>query len=59
VAGVVSAASSYDYYNGYPNYGPAGYPYAGVASEPSCSLLIRRIVEPSGRVVIRRQHLCP
>ena len=56
-------AASYGYYdNPYsyaasPYYG--AYPYYSSYHEPFCPLLIRRVVGPNKRVVIRRQYLCP
>jgi hypothetical protein len=56
-------AASYGYYDypylyaASPYYG--GYPYPTSSYEPSCPLLIRRVVGPNKRVVIRRRYLCP
>jgi hypothetical protein len=53
------------YYNDYPYYYGASYPYYGNYAYPSevyeenCYLHIRRLVGPKGRVVVRRQYVCP
>ena len=60
--GLLAASYGYDYpysYAAFPYYGAyPSYGYDGSQYEQSCPLLIRRVVGPKGRSVVRKQYLC-